>query len=118
MRWSEIPCLVYLPLVPKEEVVEILPSSSRVRQWLGHNTDPELRCLILCNYQVFLRYFRLFANRQKYFVAACTSHKARVSPAYAFQFAFRGTISHRCGPYGPQKPVIKVVIFTPISRVK
>ena len=73
----------------------------------GEHTDPELRCLIR-RIKFYRRYFRVFPDRQKHFVCACarTTHKARVSPAFAFQFAFRaagwtvsedGNISHDCG---------------------
>ena len=73
----------------------------------GEHIDPELRCLIR-RIKFFRRYFRIFPNRQSYFVQACgrAVHKAKVSPSYAFQFAFRsagwnvrtdGSITHACG---------------------
>ena len=73
----------------------------------GEHVDPELRCL-LRRIKFFRRYFRIFPNRQSYFVQACgrVAHKARVGPAYAFQFAFQsagwtirvdGVMTHPCG---------------------
>ena len=73
----------------------------------GEHTDPELRCL-LRRIKFFRRYFKIFPDRRSYFVnaSARTTHKARVSPAFAFQFAFRaagwvtnreGIVTHPCG---------------------
>ena len=73
----------------------------------GEQVDPEQRCL-LRRIKFFRRYILAFPDRKKYFVNACgrSTHKARVSPAFAFQNAFRaagwsidkeGKISHNCG---------------------
>ena len=73
----------------------------------GEQTDPELRCLCR-RIKFFRRYFRIFPDRQPKFVRACarTTHRARIGPVYAFQFAFRaanwtidsnGKLSHPCG---------------------